>query len=103
MEILTKAKDGSANAIQKAESILLDGLKFDLVVFSPYRPLDGCALKLQESDVIDALGLSVKQLDEEVRKKARDVIDALLLTDLQLCYPPGRIAFAALAYAIHTV
>lgn len=103
VEVLTKAKDGSPNAIQKAESILLDGLKFDLVVFSPYRPLDGSTLKLQEGDVISALGLSVEQLDADVRKKAREVVDALLLTDLQLCYPPGRIAFAALAFAISTV
>lgn len=101
-------------------SVLLQGLKFDLIVYSPYKSIDGFLddIKSAAADAEAAAGpgasseavaaaaaaagldagmssLAEEQLDK-VRAAAYGAADALMLSDAPLMHTPGRLALAAL-------
>ncbi|PRW44298.1 Cyclin-H1-1 [Chlorella sorokiniana] len=109
-----------AELILRTELTALQGLKFDLIVYSPYKSIDGF-LEDVKSAAADAeaaagpgasaeavaaaaaaagldpgmAGLAEPQLDK-VRAAAYSAADALMLSDAPLLHTPGRLALAAL-------
>lgn len=100
--------------------LLPQGLKFDLIVYSPYKSIDGFLedVKTAAADAEAAAGpgaspeavaaaaaaagldpgmagLADEQLDK-VRAAAYSAADALMLSDAPLVHAPGRLALAAL-------
>lgn len=74
--------------IQKTELILLQGIKFHLVVYHPYRSLDSFLSDFFEEDR--------KHEGTTLLHNARKFIAESYKTDIPFLYPPGTIALAAL-------
>jgi len=78
-------------SIQQPEMTLLEGLRFQLKIYHPYRALHGLMLDLQSSlqgSSIDALWVA-----------AQEELHLAMATDLPLLYPPSQLALAALLRA----
>lgn len=101
----------------KSELALLEGLRFDFIVFSPYRAIDaileelagcrrGAAAPNSSNAITGDLPPDSSSLDEGIvslsnenmttaKKSAIAAADALMLTDAPLLYTPGQLALAA--------
>lgn len=77
-----------------AEMTFLATLKFQLVCYSAQRPLDGFLRDIEDG----GCKATSKQL-VNCREKSIKIIDALMLTDVPLVFPPGQIALCALRRA----
>lgn len=105
-----------AEIMLRTELTLLQGLQFDLIVFSPYKALKGFWWDISNkrdkkksgnrssngSDEEDVVMLTCDQqaLDGGMTR-AHSIIDELLLTDIPLMFPPGVIALAALCIGFY--
>ncbi|XP_057862481.1 cyclin-H1-1 isoform X2 [Cryptomeria japonica] len=78
-EELGKGIQQDHQVILRNEMLVLQSLGFDLIVYSPYRSIDGFA-----DDI------------EEHREAAKFDVDKNMLTDAPLIFPPGQLALAAL-------
>lgn len=74
--------------IQRTELILLQGLKFHLIVYHPYRSLYAFVHDFFEADR--------KHETAQLFDNARKFIKESYKTDVSFMYPPGTIALAAL-------
>ncbi|KAH9689357.1 Cyclin-H1-1 [Citrus sinensis] len=61
------------------ENKLREALEFDLIVYPPYRPLEGFINDM-----------------EDLHETAKLEVDKIMLTDAPLLFPPGQLALAAL-------
>ncbi|KAL4420175.1 hypothetical protein ABPG77_008311 [Micractinium sp. CCAP 211/92] len=98
-----------ADLILRTELVALQGLKFDLIVYSPYKSIEGFFEDIKEAAAeagsseaaAAAAGLDpgMASLSEQQLGKARGVAysaaDALLLSDAPLLHAPGQLALAA--------
>ncbi|XP_010546709.1 PREDICTED: cyclin-H1-1 isoform X2 [Tarenaya hassleriana] len=82
--------------ILKYEMAVLQSLEFDLIVYAPYRAIEG---------FVDDMEAFFQARDDEVQK-LKDVLkaataetDKIMLTDAPLLFPPGQLALAALRMA----
>jgi len=82
MQFLSKFKGAEPEKVFEYETSLLDGLKFELLVYSPLDSLDGLKLLLE--------------IPSEIIKPVEEIIYRSYLTDAILLYPPGLIAAAAI-------
>ncbi|RYQ90445.1 hypothetical protein Ahy_B09g096548 isoform C [Arachis hypogaea] len=77
-------------------------LEFDLIVYAPYRSLEGFM-----DDMEDFCNASEDQLQmlKRLQDTARLEIDKMMLTDAPLLFPPAQLALAALrsSVALHQV
>ena len=94
------------NTVLKNELRVLEALHFDLIVHSPYRPLEGFRLEIEDYTNQLQAGkekaiskTEVGSLVQECSQRARKVLDALVLSDAILISHPGKIALAALRIA----
>ncbi|KAJ3683391.1 hypothetical protein LUZ60_013618 [Juncus effusus] len=72
------------------EMLVLQSLGFDLIVFAPYRSINGFVDDLEESG-------EVRHGDQEkLKETAFKEADKIMLTDAPLLFPPGQLALAAL-------
>ncbi|KAL6146584.1 hypothetical protein ACLB2K_057262 [Fragaria x ananassa] len=80
----------------------LISLEFDLIVYAPYRSIEGFI-----QDMEDFCGLKDEQLPmlQNLRDAAKMDVDKIMLTDTPLMFPPGQLALAALRSAnqVHRV
>ncbi|GAX76437.1 hypothetical protein CEUSTIGMA_g3882.t1 [Chlamydomonas eustigma] len=111
-------------AVLGSEVLLLQGLSFDLIIHSPYRALQGLIEEIcgsrtagqagDNKDLLsshsslvmsttsppppleDALSTASNDQIEKWRLRSVSAIDALMLSDAPLQYPPGQLALAAL-------
>lgn len=95
----------------------LQGLKFDLIVFSPYKAVDGfledvrqAAAEAHSNDGAAAAARhdpGLAGLDEGLLARARAAAyaaaDTLMLSDAPLLHAPGRLALAAVRSAFNKV
>ncbi|KAL6782128.1 hypothetical protein ACKKBF_B10775 [Auxenochlorella protothecoides x Auxenochlorella symbiontica] len=95
-----------AEIVLGTELTLLQGLKFDLIVFSPFNAIEGFMQVIQERAQIPGavepalLGLQESTADR-ARRAALAAADALMLTDAPLLFTPGQLALAALRSGFH--
>lgn len=91
LDDLAKQTETKATTIVEFEVPVLEGLRFHLLVFHPYRPLRGLCKEIQKWE--PKIGEEVLQ---EVRERAVECIEKSYYTDLQLRKTPSQIACAAL-------
>ncbi|KAL7002964.1 hypothetical protein U1Q18_004124 [Sarracenia purpurea var. burkii] len=75
------------------EMIVLQSLGFDLIVYSPYRSLDGFVIDLEDS--LQAKDEELQKL-KDMKETSKIEADKIMLTDAPLLFPPGQLALAAL-------
>ncbi|KAG5550644.1 hypothetical protein RHGRI_015555 [Rhododendron griersonianum] len=84
-------------AIEQDHQMILNNemisLGFDLIVYAPYRALDGFVDVMEE--FIEANDDQLQTL-KDVHETAKVESDKIMLTDAPLLFPPGQLALAAL-------
>ncbi|KAG7969205.1 hypothetical protein I3843_07G019000 [Carya illinoinensis] len=71
----------------------IQSLEFDLIVYAPYRSIDGFVDDMEEfCQAKDDQPHMLKALHETARME----VDKIMLTDAPLLFPPGQLALAAL-------
>ncbi|EOA21052.1 hypothetical protein CARUB_v10001393mg [Capsella rubella] len=82
--------------ILKYEMAVLQSLEFDLIVYAPYRAIEGFVNNMEEFlQVRDDEMLKL----ENLLKAATAEADIVMLTDAPLLFPPGQLALACLRIA----
>lgn len=84
-------------AVLKNELCLLQGLNFDLIVYGPYRSLEGFIFDME--NFFHSKDETFVEKLKELKEAAIFVADKLMLTDAVLQFPPGQLALAALQNA----
>ncbi|KDD74824.1 hypothetical protein H632_c1051p0 [Helicosporidium sp. ATCC 50920] len=86
--------------ILRHELTLLSAIRYDLVVYHPYRALTGLWEDWQVWLAAQEQGADSAAPDEQTRQRVKDAAlagaDVLLLSDAPLLFSPGQIALAAL-------
>ncbi|OIW20078.1 hypothetical protein TanjilG_00569 [Lupinus angustifolius] len=92
----------SAKANAAQIELLTQSLEFDLIVYAPYRSVEGFINDMQEFFNADDDFL---QMLKTLQDTARLEVDKMMLTDTPLLFPPGQLALAALhnSNALHKV
>lgn len=92
-EELGKGIEQDHQIILNNEMIVYQSLGFDLIVYAPYRSLEGYVNDLEE--FLHATDEEILIL-KEVLETAKVEADKIMLTDAPLLFPPGQMALAAL-------
>ncbi|KAF5175350.1 Cyclin-h1-1 [Thalictrum thalictroides] len=91
-EELGKGINQDHQMILNNEMIVLQSLGFDLIVYAPYRSIEGFIDDIEDfCQANDQL-----QMLKELQETAKLEVDRILLTDAPLLFPPGQLALAAL-------
>ncbi|XP_077244011.1 cyclin H;1 isoform X2 [Tasmannia lanceolata] len=92
-EELGKGIQQDHQVILNNEMIVLQSLGFDLIVYAPYRSIEGFV-----NDMEEFLQTNNDQLEKlkDLRETAKMEVDKIMLTDAPLVFPPGQLALAAL-------
>lgn len=96
-EELGKGIQQDPQALLKNELCVLQGLNFDLIVYAPYRAVDGFIFDMEK--FFHTREEIFLQRLKELKEAALFIIDNLMLTDAILLFPPGQIAIATLQSA----
>ncbi|PIA44557.1 hypothetical protein AQUCO_01700271v1 [Aquilegia coerulea] len=91
-EELGKGIQQDHQVILNNEMLVLQSLGFDLIVYAPYRSIEGFV------DDIEDFCQANDQLEmlKDLKETAKLEVDRILLTDAPLLFPPGQLALAAL-------
>lgn len=92
-EELGKGIEQDHHMILDNEMLVLQSLGFDLIVYAPYRPLEGFITDLQESG--DAR-VEQPEMLKSLHESAKAEVDKIMRTDAPLLFPPGQLSLAAL-------
>ncbi|XP_050222020.1 cyclin-H1-1 isoform X1 [Mercurialis annua] len=95
-EELGKGISQDHQMILNYEMIVLQSLQFDLIVYAPYRSIEGFMYDMEE--FCHAADDQI-QLLKDMQASAVAEIDKLMFTDAPLLFPPGQLALAALRSA----
>ncbi|KQK13327.1 hypothetical protein BRADI_1g09370v3 [Brachypodium distachyon] len=93
-EELGKGIQQDHQIILNNEMIVLKSLDFDLIVYAPYRPIEGF---IDDMDGFCKAGNGAHQRLKELHQTANSHVDKMMLTDAPLLYSPGQLALAALS------
>eukprot|EP00761_Pharyngomonas_kirbyi_P003749 gb/GECH01003753.1/.p1 GENE.gb/GECH01003753.1/~~gb/GECH01003753.1/.p1 ORF type:complete len:364 (+),score=81.18 gb/GECH01003753.1/:1-1092(+) len=85
-------------SIMDHEIHVLQTMNFDLIVFHPYRSIDGFLYDMQST-----LGTYASENMKRIREKAYHITTGSMRSDAALIYPPGTIALAAIRHAAETI
>lgn len=99
-EELGKGIQQDHQVILNNEMIVLQSLGFDLIVYTPYRSIEGFVDDMED---FCRAGNDQMQKFQELRKAAKVEADKIMLTDAPLLYPPGQLALAALRRANESI
>ncbi|KAL0401191.1 UNVERIFIED_CONTAM: Cyclin-H1-1 [Sesamum latifolium] len=99
-EELGKGIEQDHQMILNNEMLVLQSLGFDLIVYAPYRALEGFVSDLEEfydAKVGQSEMISFHKSDEyfglSLHESAKAEVDKIMRTDAPLLYPPGQIKF----------
>eukprot|EP00210_Caulerpa_lentillifera_P005598 g5355.t1 len=84
--------------IKKAELKLLKGLKYELIVHTPFNYVDGITEDISrriKNGRFEETGLQSLQELSSIRRSAFTAVQCLLETDAPLLFKPGKLALAA--------
>ncbi|KZV21175.1 hypothetical protein F511_24739 [Dorcoceras hygrometricum] len=95
-EELGKGIEQDHQMILNNEMLVLQSLGFDLIVYAPYRAIEGFV-----NDVEELFGENDGQLEniKDLHVSATTEVDKIMRTDAPLLFPPGQLALAALRRA----
>ncbi|WJX63344.1 Cyclin-H1-1 [Trifolium repens] len=101
-EELGKVISQDHQMILNNEMIVYQSLEFDLIVYAPYRSVEGFTDYMEE---FCNAGEDELQMLKALQNTARLEVDKMMLTDAPLLFPPGQLALAALrtSNALHKV
>ncbi|KAL3820632.1 hypothetical protein ACJIZ3_006537 [Penstemon smallii] len=92
-EELGKGIEQDHSIILNNEMLVLQSLGFDLIVYAPYRALEGFVSDLEEFyDAKEEQSDVIKVLHES----AKGEVDKIMRTEAPLLFPPGQLALASL-------
>ncbi|WZY79284.1 hypothetical protein YC2023_025668 [Brassica napus] len=93
-----KIEENHVSAEEIGKGIKQDhhSLEFDLIVYAPYRAIEGFVSNMEE--FLQARDDEIQKL-ESLLKAATAEADKVMLTDAPLLFPPGQLALAALRIA----
>ncbi|XVF57474.1 hypothetical protein PTKIN_Ptkin06aG0208200 [Pterospermum kingtungense] len=92
-EELGKGISQDHQMILNYEMIVYQSLEFDLIVYAPYRSVEGFVNDMEEfCGAKDEENQKLKDLQETARME----VDKIMLTDALHLFPPGQLALAAL-------
>ncbi|CAA7402209.1 unnamed protein product [Spirodela intermedia] len=92
-EELGKGIEQDHHVILNNEMIVFQGLGFDLIVYAPYRSIEGFVVDMED---FCRAGNDQQQTFKDLRDTAISETDLTMLTDAPLLFPPGLLALAAL-------
>lgn len=92
-EELGKGIQQDHQMILNNEMVVLQSLGFDLIVYAPYRAIEGFILDMEE--FVQAGDVEQNKL-KELREAASLEVDKAMLTDAPLLFSPGQLALSAL-------
>nr|XP_043621586.1 cyclin-H1-1 [Erigeron canadensis] len=95
-EELGKGIDQDHQVILNNEIVVLQSLGFDLIVYSPYRSIDGFINDME--DFIYSHNGQLQHL-KDLHETAKMVADTTMRTEAPLLFSPGQLALAALRRA----
>ncbi|KAJ8753413.1 hypothetical protein K2173_019812 [Erythroxylum novogranatense] len=95
-EELGKGISQDHQMILNYEMIVLQTLEFDLIVYAPYRSLEGFIIDMEE--FCRANDYQIQML-KDLRETARVEVDKMMFTDSPLLFPPAQLALSALRSA----
>ncbi|KAG8648278.1 cyclin-H1-1 isoform X2 [Manihot esculenta] len=95
-EELGKGISQDHQMILNYEMIVLQSLEFDLIVYAPYRSVEGFINDMEE--FCHATDDQIQML-KDMQATAITEVDKILFTDAPLLFPPGQLALAALRIA----
>ncbi|XP_073049024.1 cyclin-H1-1 [Primulina eburnea] len=95
-EELGKGIEQDHQMILNNEMLVLQSLGFDLIVYAPYRALEGFVI---DSGGSFATELMISVIIKDLRESATAEVDKIMRTDAPLLFPPGQLALAALRKA----
>ncbi|KAK1299274.1 Cyclin-H1-1 [Acorus calamus] len=75
------------------EMLVLQSLGFDLIVYAPYRSIEGFVNEMEGFS-----GARVEKL-QNIKEIAKSEVDKYMLTDAPLLFPPGQLTLASLRKA----
>ncbi|XP_022133124.1 cyclin-H1-1 [Momordica charantia] len=98
-EELGKGISQDHQIILNYEMIVYQSLEFDLIVYAPYRSVEGYI-----NDMEDLFHENAEML-QVLKETASLEVDKIMLTDAPLLFPPGQLALAALCRSneVHAV
>ncbi|KAL3687588.1 hypothetical protein R1sor_013897 [Riccia sorocarpa] len=96
-EELGKGIQQDPQVVLKNELTVLQGLDFELIVYAPYRSLDGYTFDLENA--VQGLGSVAVKNVQDLKEQALFEVNDMMQTDVPLMFPPGQIALAALRKA----
>lgn len=89
-EELGKGISQDHQIILNYEMIVYQSLEFDLIVYAPYRSVEGYVHDMEE------LFHESAEMLQMLKQTASLEVDKIMLTDAPLLFPPGQLALAAL-------
>ncbi|KAI4388844.1 hypothetical protein MLD38_001138 [Melastoma candidum] len=89
-EELGKGISQDHQVILNSEMLVLQSLEFDLIVYAPYRSVEGFT-----GAITEFCGGEDDQM-QMLKAAAVEEVDKIMLTDAPLLFPPGQLALAAL-------
>ncbi|XP_051134492.1 cyclin-H1-1 isoform X2 [Andrographis paniculata] len=92
-EELGKGIEQDHSMILNNEMLVLQSLGFDLIVYAPYRALEGFTIDVEEF-YDGKMGQS--EIIKNLQESAKAEVDKIMRTDAPLLFPPGQLALAAL-------
>ncbi|CAI9102190.1 OLC1v1000418C3 [Oldenlandia corymbosa var. corymbosa] len=92
-EELGKGIEQDHHVILNNEMLVLQSLGFDLIVYAPYRALEGFINDIEE--YYEARDDQIEML-QRLHESAKAEVDKIMRTDAPLLFPPGQLALAAL-------
>jgi hypothetical protein len=91
-------KSCTVEKIVQNETYLIKGMKFQFLVYSPYRCFNGFFAIFKNK--IDKLGIEeYEEKLKEIEETAHKALRKLHFTDASFLHPPSLIAFSVLAFA----
>ncbi|XP_026413833.1 cyclin-H1-1-like isoform X4 [Papaver somniferum] len=101
-EELGKGIQQDHQVILNNEMIVLQSLGFDLIVYAPYRSIEGF---IDDMEDFCRAKDDTLQILKDLQERAKLEVDKAMLTDAPLLFSPGQLALAALRKAndVHTV
>ncbi|KAL6554477.1 hypothetical protein OROMI_020150 [Orobanche minor] len=101
-EELGKGSEQDHQMILNNEMLVLQSLGIDLIVYAPYRALDGFISDMEE--LYDGK-LGQSEIIKNLHESAKAEVDKIMRSDAPLLFPPGQLALAALRRAseVHKV
>jgi len=96
----TGSREGNVDIILTLEPELLEKLRYQPTIHTPYRPFEGLMI---EAKTVGTLIMKAGFDLESIRPKAMDFFTKALVGDAMLLFPPSQLALAAIKHGMDSM